>query len=94
MKKFFYRVQNGDGLLALSEKFSVPVGVLISLNNLTADLAQGDILYIERDERMHIYTVGVHETAEIVAKKFCTTPEKILNDNAVDYLFYGLKIYL
>ena len=94
MKKFFYRVQKGDGLLALSETLSVPVGVIIKLNALTAEPTEGDILYLERDARLKIYTVGVTDTAESLAQEYATTPEKILKDNAVDYLFYGLKIYL
>ena len=94
MKKFFYRVQKGDGLLTISEKLSVPVGLIITLNALAVEPTEGDLLYIERDERLKIHTVGINDTIESLARHYCTTPEKILSNNAVDYLFYGLKIYL
>ena len=94
MKKFFYRVQKCDSLLTISEKLSVPVGSIITLNALTGSPAEGDILYIERDERLKTHIVGINDTLESLARYYCTTPEKILSDNAVDYLFYGLKIYL
>lgn len=94
MKKFFYRVQKGDGLLKLSHFLSVPVGVIIAKNSLTAEPIEGDILYIERDESLKTHVVGVNDTLQSLALAYRTTPEKILKDNAVDYLFYGLKIYL
>jgi spore germination protein YaaH len=93
MKKFFYRVVDGDTALGVAKRFSVPVTALINLNNLKREIAEGDLLYIESQERT-LYQVKPFETAESLGKKFNLSPEKILTDNGVPYLFYGLVITL
>lgn len=93
MKKFFYRVAEYDTALSLSKKFNLPVTSLIKLNNLTREISAGDILYIESSERT-LYRVKPFETAESVGEKFNIPPQKLLVDNGVPYLFYGLIIYL
>lgn len=93
MKKFFYRVEPFETALSVSQKFSLPVTALIKQNNLRNEISEGDLLYIETDERT-LYRVKPFETATSVGKKFNISPEKILSDNGVPYLFYGLIIYL
>ena len=94
MKKFFYRVTDGDTVSILSEKFVVPTCKLIELNNLEREVEEGDILYVEiNDERRYkTYKVDVRDTLNSIAKKFNTTEEKILLDNNLPYIFYGLII--
>lgn len=89
MEKFFYRAQTGDSVLTLSRKFSIPLCCLINDNNLKNEITQGDLLFINR-QNFAFYTVKPLETADNIAKKFNISKEKLLKDNAVDYVFYGL----
>jgi LysM repeat protein len=91
MKKFFYRVKKGDTVLKLSFDFCMPPVKLISLNNLKTEICEGDLLYIEV-ENYTVYTVALTDTVNSIATRFNTSPEKILLDNGVSFLFYCLKI--
>lgn len=93
MKKFFYRVSEGDSVMSVAKKFSLPVTVIIKLNNLKNEILAGDLLYLESCERT-LYKVKPFETEISIGEKFNIPPEKILSDNCVPYLFYGLIITL
>lgn len=93
MKKFFYRVNSGDTLVSVAEKFSLPITSLIKLNALSSDISEGDLLYVESTEQT-LYRVKPFDTAESLGEKFGVPPEKILSDNGVPYLFYGLLIII
>ena len=93
MKKFFYRVKDGETLLSLAERFSVPFSFIKKKNNLRVEISAGDLLYIECPNCKK-YIVQPFDTAESVGEKFGVCPQKILSDNGVDYLFYGLVIYI
>ncbi len=93
MKKFFYRVNEGDTLLSLAERFSVPFNLIIKSNNLRSELSVGDLLYIEQPD-CRLYTVEPFDTAESIGEKFGVSALKILSDNGVPYLFYGMVIVL
>ena len=94
MKKIFYRVEDGDTVFSLAERFSVSVGVIIAQNNLKKEIETGDMLYIEVDESKTAYKVQPFDTVVSVGRKFNVPPEKILFDNGVSYLFYGLIIFV
>jgi len=91
MKKFFYRVADGDSVFSVAERFNVPIAILIKDNNLTRDLIAGDLLYIERAE-CRVYKVMPCDTLCGLARKFNTTEQKILSDNNIEYIFYGITI--
>ena len=91
MENFFYRVEEKDTVLSISERFSVPPTKIIKANNLRCEVCEGDLLYIEKASGC-LYRVKPFETAFSVAQKFGTTEQKILQDNGVEYLFYGLII--
>ena len=93
MKKFFYRVIEGDTLTSIATKFTLPVTLLIKLNALTNDVSAGDLLYVETTDRT-LYRVKPFDTAELLGQKFGVSPKKILEDNGVPYLFYGLIIVI
>lgn len=93
MKKFFYRVQPNDTVTSIANAFGVPVTFLISKNNLVAEVTHGDLLIVEIPDRK-TYTVGAYDTLLSVAEKFNTTPQKILLDNGVPYIFYGLTVFV
>jgi len=93
MKKIFYRVQDGDSLSAISNRFNVPTFYVIKLNNLTAEVCSGDLLYLELLDR-RTYTVDATDTLLSLSEKFNISPQKLLEDNGVPYIFYGLTIYV
>ncbi len=93
MKKYFYRVKDDDTVLSVSNKFCVPACVIIKTNYLCGEISSGDMLYIEKEDAP-IYKVKPNETASSVAKKFNVDKEELLKKNGVQYLFYGLIIYI
>ena len=90
MEKFFYRVQSGDSVLSLCQRFNCSMGKLIFVNQLKMEISAGDILLIEREKR--VYMVKQCDTIEKIAKEFCLSPEQILEKNNIPYIFYGLVI--
>jgi len=95
MTKFFYRVGHGETLFLVSNKLSVPCFKIIRQNNLTREIEQGDLLYIEKSsEKGRLYKVQPFDTLDSVCEKFCIDKQKLLEKNGVDYLFYGLIIEL
>ncbi len=93
MTKFFYRVLEGDTVLALSAKFNIPPSRIISQNKLKREVCMGDLLFLERDEnKWQLYRVGPLDDAQSVCKKFDIEEGSLLSQNCVDYLFYGLLI--
>ena len=91
MKKFFYRVQAGDSVLSLSQKFNLSVCKIIADNNLKKEIAQGDLLLICQNSNKS-YKVKPFETAESLSQKIGVSKENLLKQNCVDYLFYGLIV--
>lgn len=91
MKKFFYRVKQGDSILGISNKFSVPFYDLIAKNNLKAEVQRGDILVIECPNS--IYKVKPLQTYYEIAKEVGLSEERIKSKNLnLAYLFYGIII--
>ena len=91
MEKFFYRVQAGDSVATLSQRFCVPLTLMVKDNNLKKPIRQGQVLVIN-SVKGRLYKVKPHQTIEQVAKQFNTDKQKIINDNGIDYLYYGLTI--
>lgn len=93
MKKLFYRVQQGDCLQKISDRLGVPKHFIIKLNNLSKEVADGDLLYIEQLD-FPTYAVGVTDTVESIAKKFGVDEEVLLQLNGLEYVYMGQIIYL
>ena len=91
MKKFFYRVEQGDGVLLVANKFNLSPTRLIKDNNLSDEIECGDMLYIESADCV-LYTVKPTDTLSSIAKRFNVQEQKILDDNCVPYVFCGLTI--
>ncbi|MBQ6979223.1 MAG: LysM peptidoglycan-binding domain-containing protein [Clostridia bacterium] len=91
MKKFFYRVVDGDTALSVCKRFSVSFSSLKKNNNLTEEIKAGDILYIEEE---NVYQVLPNEDFNDVAKKFGIEKEEIINKNGIDSVFYGLNLLI
>ena len=92
MTNFFYRVETGDTVFSISVKLGVSPCSIISQNNLKKEVEAGDLLYIVKDPDCKLYTVQPFDTPELLAERFFTTPERLLEKNAISYLFYGLII--
>ncbi len=93
MEKFFYRVQAGESVLSLAQKFNLSANRIIADNNLKKEISQGDLLLICKNLN-GAYKIKPFETAESLAQKAGVSPQKILSKNGVDYLFYGLMVVL
>jgi spore germination protein YaaH len=90
MKKFFYRVLEGDSLVNLCQKFNCSLGKLIFKNNLKKEISAGDILLIESSD--NLYYVKPTDTLKELAKRFNKSEQDILENNHLDYLFCGIYI--
>lgn len=94
MKKFFYRVQDGENVFAIARKFGVPIFKIIALNALTYDVCAGDIIYIESVVGKK-YNVQPFDSLESVLQKFSLSKEDFVAKNGdVIYIFYGMKIII
>ncbi len=93
MKKFFYRVNQGESVAALASRFNVPVSTIVKSNNLSAEIEEGDVLFIERLSGA-LYSAKPFDTMEDVAERFHVTVEELKAANGVDYLFYGLNVII
>jgi spore germination protein YaaH len=92
-KKFFYRVLEGDSIISIAKKFNLPAQIIIKQNNLTSEVLVGDMLYIEICGGV-VYSVKPFDTFSSIAKKFNTTKESLIEKNNLDYIFYGLDIFV
>ena len=93
MKKFIYRAIEGDNVLSVSKKFLIPVQNIIYLNNLNAEVEEGDLLYLEKHDYT-VYTVKPTDTLEGIAKEFGVDAHKILSINHISYVYMEQLIYL
>ena len=93
MRNFFYRVKQGDTVISLSKKFSVPIGVLIYENNLKRDVFEGDVLFVPKMMGKP-YIIKANDNAKTLAKEFCVSEEELLYKNKSPYFFYGEIIYI
>lgn len=91
MEKFFYRVQKGDCILSICKKFNISMGRLIFENGLKKEISAGDILFIEKSDKL-IYQINPTDTLEDLAKKFNIQKEMILKNNHIPYIFCGMLI--
>ena len=90
MKKFFYRVLEGDSVISVCQKFSCSVGKLIYNNNLVKEISAGDILLVEKCD--NLYLVKPTDTLSTIAKRFKLNEQEILDKNHLPYLFCAIYI--
>ena len=93
MKKFFYRVKDGDCAVKLAKRFGVCVFKLIDDNNLKSEVLPGDILLI-RSGGGRPYSVKPFDTLSSLKKKFSVGDDVFSEINGiVPYVFCGLRLY-
>ncbi len=91
MRKFFYRVKEGDSLTGISAEYNAPLADIILDNALITEPVAGDVLFIRGNKAS--YTVSPFDTAEIIAEKFGISSEEIKRKNGnFPYFFYGMRI--
>lgn len=90
MKKFFYRVEEGDSVLSLADRFEVPALTIIKLNNLKSEVSAGDLLFIKACEKT--YRIGIFDTVNSVSEKFGVSAERLKEKNGTEYFYYGQLI--
>lgn len=93
MQNFFYRVGKGESIYSIAEKFDIPALLIINENNLKKEISAGDLIVLTKHSGI-TYTVELNDTLSSIAKKFHISQNQIENDNGIDYVFYGLKIFL
>ncbi|MBE7086874.1 MAG: LysM peptidoglycan-binding domain-containing protein [Clostridiales bacterium] len=93
MKKFFYRVQRGETLFDITNRFNLPITVIIKLNGLKEEVQKGDLLYIEEKDAP-LYVVKPTDRIDELAKICNKTKDEILEENGLPFLYVGAKIYL
>ena len=91
MKKFFYRVQKGDSLYSIANKFNTCLFKLIKDNCLKEEVRCGQLLFIESED-VDLYEILPTDSIYSLIKKFNKSKEEILSENKIDYIFCGLKI--
>ena len=93
MKKFFYRVEEGETVFSIANKFSIPPSLLIKDNLLNSEVSAGDLLIV-RPPLNRLYKVRPEDTILSISKRFNISEEEILINNCIPYIFYGLTIVL
>ena len=89
--KRFYRVQKNDTLVSVSKKFGLTVTEIIRLNNLTDEISEGDMLYLESSGS--VYTVKPEDTIENICQKFGIDKETFIGKNG-DVIFFGEQVVI
>lgn len=94
-KKFYYRVQHGDNLNVLINKFNTSKENILRNNN-NIDFYEGEWVIIKENAYI-LHCVKPMQTIEIIADIYNVSKEKIIADNNLfsNKLFIGqqLKIY-
>lgn len=93
MKKFFYRVQQGETLASIAQKFNLPIGCVIYDNKLKQEVYSGQILLLNIRQN-NVYKVSPKDTLNSIAQSFNLTTQYLKTQNHIEYVFYGLTIYL
>ncbi len=90
MKKIFYRVQKGESLRSICQKFSAPPFSVIKDNYLEAEPLEGDMLVIV--EYNDLRAVKPLETFESLSAHTGVSVEDLMRLNPTPYLIYGINV--
>lgn len=91
--KFIYRVEKGDTVYSIADKFHTTKELLISLNALTEDVKVGEFLLVEKVQGEE-YIVKPTDSLEEIAHSSREKSFEIINKNKTDFIYAGQKIYI
>lgn len=89
--KFVYRVEKGDTLHSVANKFHTTPQLLIDINFLTEEPLEGEFLVVERLDG-DAYTVRPGDDLFSICGGDEKTVEAVKLKNHTDFVFVGMKI--
>ena len=91
--KFVYRVERGDDLNSLSDKFHTAPSRIIADNSLNEEISEGELLVIEKVDGEE-YIVKPYDDLDKIAGYDEKKRREIVAKNKTDYIYVGQKIYI
>ena len=86
-QKFVYRISENESLFDLCLNFKVAPQRIIKINGLSKNPAPNSLIEIEKLQNTIIYQVKPSDTIDLIAQRFCTSKQKILTQNCIEYIF-------
>ena len=89
----YYKIETGDSLYKIGQKYNVNPNLLASLNGLNINdyIYPGQVIMVPNNNYSFYITKG-GDTLDSVAKKINVSEDKIINDNKNIYLLDGQMI--
>ena len=91
--KFVYRVEKGDTVFSVADKFHTTKELIIYLNALTEDLREGELILVEKVQGEE-YIVCPTDSLQKIAQNDKRRSFEIANKNKTDFFYVGQKIYI
>lgn len=91
--KFIYKVESGDTVFSIADKFHTTKELIIRLNALTEDVRVGEFIIIEKVQGEE-YIVKPTDSLSQIAHNNDEKSFEIINKNKTDCLYAGQKIYI
>lgn len=91
--KFIYRVERGDTVYDIADKFHTTKELLISLNALTEEVRAGEFIVVEKIDGEE-YVVKPTDSLQSIAHYSREKSFEIINKNKTDFIYVGQKIYI
>lgn len=90
---FLYKVEVGDDLKSVADRFHTTQRAIISLNGIEEDLRAGEYIVIEKITGEE-YVIMPMDTLEKIANNDNEKLREIVRKNKIDFLYVGQKIYI
>ena len=85
-KTFLYKVEKGDSLKSIADKFNTTQRVLIVINGIETEPKVGEFIVVEKlDGKMHV--VMPMETIDSIAQKYGVNVQEIMRKNKIDLIY-------
>ena len=91
--EFICRVEKGEDLNSIAEKYGTTKQIIVSDNMLTEEPCAGELLLIEKPKGKP-YVVKPYDTPESLSCGDKNRELEILTNNKTDVIYVGQKIYL
>ena len=90
---FVYKVESGETVFSLADKFHTTVEVIVKNNALTEDVKKGQFVIIERLDGEEYY-VKPKDSVLKIANGNDEKKLQIIAKNKIEYLYVGQKLYI